>query len=71
MSEVTHNDLVESAARWLRKEHSIVITEMSGSGSWNSGEIPDAIGWNDGSTTTLIECKASRSDFLSDRKKAT
>jgi len=42
---------------------------MSGMGLWNSGEIPDAIGWDDGSTTTLIECKASRPDFLSDRKK--
>ena len=68
MKETTHDDLVESAARWLRKEHCIVITEMAGGGD-NITEKPDAIGWRMGSKTTLIECKASRSDFLSDKKK--
>ncbi len=67
MKEITHSDLVESAARWLRKEHSIVITEMSG--GWDNPERPDAIGWLGGGITTLIECKTSRSDFLADRKK--
>ncbi len=65
MNEITHSDLVESAARWLRKENYIVITEMSDGVS----EKPDAIGWRAGSETTLIECKISRSDFLSDKKK--
>ena len=65
MNEITHDDLVESAARWLRKENYIVITEMSDGIS----EKPDAIGWRAGSETTLIECKVSRSDFLSDKKK--
>lgn len=66
MKKITHDDLVESAARWLRKENYIVITEMSDGVS----EKPDAIGWRAGSETTLIECKVSRSDFLSDKKKA-
>jgi hypothetical protein len=51
--------------RWLRKDHSVVITEMSGATS----EEADAIGWGGYDRTTLIECKAYRSDFLSDRKK--
>ena len=65
MKKITHDDLVESAARWLRKENYIVITEMSDGVS----EKPDAIGWRAGSETTLIECKVSRSDFLADKKK--
>lgn len=67
MEKITHDDLVESAARWLRKEHCVVITEMLG-GLGNT-EKPDAIGWLGGGITTLIECKVSRSDFLVDRKK--
>lgn len=65
MKAITHDDLVESARRWLCKEHCIVITEMSDGVS----EKPDAIGWRAGSETTLIECKTSRQDFLSDKKK--
>jgi len=65
MRKITHDDLVESARRWLCKVHYIVITEMSDGVS----EKPDAIGWRAGSDTTLIECKISHSDFLSDKKK--
>jgi len=66
--KITHDDLVESARRWLCKTHCIVITEMMG--GWdNISEKPDAIGWKMGSKTTLIECKVSRQDFLSDKKK--
>lgn len=67
MKKYSHNDLVESARRWLCKTNCVVITEMSG--GWGTNEKPDAIGWNKGSITTLIECKVSRQDFLSDRKK--
>ncbi len=70
MKVITHADLVESAARWLRKENCIVITEMSD----GLGEKPDAIGWRIGwqvrGETTVIECKASRSYFLSDKRKS-
>ena len=59
-----HDDLVESARRWLVKEYPIVITEMT-----TGTETPDAIGWKIGSLTTLIECKNSRQDFLSDKRK--
>jgi len=64
MSRITHDDLIESARKWLFKAHSIVITEMMG-----GSEIPDAIGWGGGQSTTLIECKTSHQDFLSDKKK--
>ena len=77
---MTHSELVEVARRWLLKpwrssnyedrgrgNHgscSVVITDMTTS-AW---ETPDAIGWHSG-YSTLVECKASRSDFLADRKK--
>lgn len=34
-----------------------------------SGEMPDAIGWKKACHSVLVECKASRSDFLADRDK--
>ena len=61
---MTHDDLIALAARWLRRDHPIVVTEMSSAAL----ESPDALGFKWG-TTTLIECKASRADFLSDAKK--
>lgn len=59
-----HANLVKRAAKWLEQKHSIVVTEM-GSGCW---EIPDAIGFRMG-FSTLIECKTSRGDYYSDRRK--
>lgn len=66
----THQGLVERAAKWLAgtKRCPVVIKE----GYSNCAEFPDAIGYyNDGGKTRSItvECKASRSDFLNDRKK--
>lgn len=62
-----HPDLVERAAAWLRntKRCGVVLTEASG-----GHEIPDAIGWRcGGRVSTLVECKASRADFLRDAQK--
>ena len=61
---MTHTELIESARKWLWRKCSIVITEMATGG----GEEPDAIGWQ-GTLSTIVECKASRSDFLGDAKK--
>ena len=61
--EPPHAKLAKRAAQWLRRNHEIVITEISG-----GSETPDAIGFR-GNSTTLIECKASRSDFLADKRK--
>lgn len=61
---MTHKDLIPIAAKWLAAKHPVVITELA-----TLGEEPDAIGWQSG-YSTLIECKATRSDFLSDRDKS-
>ena len=63
----THKSLVKGAGIWLRKFGCGVVLEELVSCSI-TGEIPDAIGWKFG-FSYLIECKASRSDFLSDKKK--
>lgn len=74
--ELTHASLTELAVRWLKRSHSqngpgchIAVSECR---SGLTGEIPDAIGWrvaghNDGST--VVEVKASRGDFLTDKNK--
>lgn len=59
-----HSDLVGQAAKWLRKKCAVVLTEMA-----TTGEEPDAIGWQ-GHHSTLVECKASRTDFVADRQKS-
>jgi hypothetical protein len=61
---MTHADLVKTGLRWLSNRCTVVFAEFATS-SW---ETPDVIGWSMG-TSTLIECKASWSDFLSDKKK--
>lgn len=66
MSKIyTHGELVVKAAQYLRRTHALVLTEMSG----GCGEEADAIGWGANGSSTIIECKASRSDFLSDKNK--
>lgn len=63
---MTHAELVKRAERWLSQSMGcgFVLTELSSL----AREIPDAIGFKK-SWSYLIECKASRSDFLADRHK--
>jgi hypothetical protein len=63
---MTHDDLVKRAEKWLLNTMgcSFCLTELT----TVAGEIPDAIGWKDGKSI-LVECKATRADFLSDKKK--
>ncbi|KKN39418.1 hypothetical protein LCGC14_0743720 [marine sediment metagenome] len=63
-----HDELVHRAARWLKGTCgcSTVVTELRAFTA--SGECPDAVGWRS-NYSILVECKASRSDFLADRKK--
>jgi len=63
---MTHTELVNRAARWLRntKRCGVVVTEEY-SMAWS---IPDAMGWKS-YASYLIECKVTRGDFLADRKK--
>lgn len=63
---LTHTELVRSAHKWASKNTGcgVVFQEL-----YNSyGEIPDVIGFG-GWHSVLIECKASRADFLGDKNK--
>lgn len=59
-----HSQLIDLSAKWLAVKHPVVITDMS----HGAGETADAIGWTCG-FSTLVECKASRADFLGDKHK--
>lgn len=68
MTNPTHKELVERAARWLKntKHCGVVLTEFVSF----SPETPDAIGWeNSGLWSYLVECKTSVSDFYADKNK--
>lgn len=60
-----HAALIVLGATWLRKKGCSVIATDVVSGT---SETPDAIGFTS-SGSILLEAKASRSDFLSDKKK--
>jgi hypothetical protein len=63
---MTHEWLVEKAVAWLRRYGcGVVLSEQSCAG----GETPDAIGWKRACHSVLVECKASRADFLADKQK--
>jgi len=65
LKKYTHRDLVNKARKWLwTKGCAVVITEMVSAG----GQEPDAIGFFP-NYSILVECKASRADFLNDKKK--
>ena len=68
MSNPSHADLVRLGAHWLftrkKKRCSVVVTEIAS----NAFEEPDILGWY-GGATMLLECKATRRDFLGDFKK--
>ena len=64
--ELSHRQLVDRAFQYLRYSEgcSVAFKERVGSTSEN----PDAIGFKQG-FSWVIECKASRADFLADKKK--
>jgi hypothetical protein len=64
---MTHAQLVLLAEQWLRRRYrcGVVLSEQSCAG----GETPDVIGWKGKCRSVLVECKASRADFLADREK--
>ena len=74
---LTHDDLIAIGRKWLSKPWrnagngghsacSVVLTDLVTA----AHETPDVIGWHSG-FSTLIECKASKSDFRHDSKKFT
>jgi hypothetical protein len=62
---VQHSTLVAMGVRWLSRQCSVVLYEFA----TEADENPDVIGWALGAGSVLIECKLSRSDFLSDATK--
>ena len=67
---MTHRELCIKASKYLKNKGiqpfhkcQYVVCELE-----RAGECPDSFGWG-GSSTQLIECKRSRADFLSDKKK--
>jgi len=63
-----HAELCIIGERWLRRMGCRVTLRDPFKAAVHTGECPDVIGWRDGHSV-LIECKASRADFLADRKK--
>lgn len=74
-TKITHDLLIQRARYWLQNTAGakVVLTEFAGGavgGARRSRkEIPDAIGWLRSGVSLLVECKASRGDFLSDAVK--
>ena len=65
---MTHDELVERAVRWLKTTDrcGVAVPELV----TYCDESPDAIGWrSEGQICVLIECKTSRADYLSDKRK--
>ncbi len=79
MADLTHADLCDIAARWLKKPlsghgHGCQIAFTETRTGYLAGESPDAIGFRVsthryGGGSTVVECKISRADFLHDSKK--
>ena len=65
---MTHDELCIRAARWLKSQNCGVVFHDKFQPCTPNGELPDAMGFRHG-TSILIECKSSRGDFLSDKKK--
>ncbi|TNC80293.1 MAG: hypothetical protein C9356_15120 [Oleiphilus sp.] len=61
-----HTLLCHRAEQFLKKQHCAVVIREPFKAA--TREQPDAIGWRDG-VSILIECKATRSDFLADKYK--
>lgn len=63
---MTHAELVQRAAKWLKgQRYRVVFTEMT----TPARETPDAIGFNSGGVSCLIECKTSLADFKREKHK--
>ncbi|MFD2163700.1 hypothetical protein ACFSJU_14920 [Paradesertivirga mongoliensis] len=65
---MTHKDLILPAYRWVLKNGScgVAFKELN----TIAGEYPDVIGFGSWGNSVLLECKATRSDFLCDKKKS-
>lgn len=65
--QITHNILCKKAAQRLKsKYYNVLLIEPK---NIVTLEIPDVIGWKNNGSSTVIECKTSRTDFFRDKKK--
>lgn len=62
---MNHKELVEIGYKWVMQRCGVAFKEFNTANS----EHPDVIGFTSGESF-LIECKATRSDFLADKKKS-
>lgn len=68
MSGIVHDWLCRRAYHWLLTAGECRWA-LKETGESKYGERPDALGWKHNKRSLLIECKATRSDFRSDKKK--
>jgi len=68
MSKLTHHELVEIAARWLKNKVGCRVVLKEHVANTVFFEIPDVVGWKNGKCY-LVECKTSTADFKADFKK--
>lgn len=66
---MTHSEIVEAAYRWLKSETECGFALREYKSSRFSKEIPDVVGFDAKGFSYVVECKASRSDFLADAQK--
>ena len=65
---MTHDDLVDRAARWLLNSFGSKLVIVNAK-PWSCREHPDAIGWNQAGESVVVECKVSLEDFRAERNK--
>lgn len=65
---MTHAELIILAAKWVRKTKRcpVVLADVR---CTVINEQPDVISWTNNGFSSVVECKASRADFLRDAKK--
>lgn len=66
----THKDLIPIAYQWVLRRSPCGVAFKELNTHAGNGEYPDVIGFGSWGNSVLIEVKASRSDFLADKKKA-
>jgi len=66
---MTHAELVDIGYRWVLKNASCGVALKEVQANTSTGEQPDVIGFGSRGHSVLIECKATRPDYLADKKK--
>lgn len=67
---MTHKELVDIAYKWVLKRGGCGVAFKELNTLACNGEYPDVIGFASSGWSVLVECKATRSDFLCDKKKS-